>query len=406
MSAAASSTAASSTTSSTTSPASASAGPTIALVAGEASGDLLAAHLMAAIKSRLPGARFVGIGGPRMQAEGFKAWWPSEKLAVFGYVEVLRHYREIAGIRKQLARRLKADKPDLFIGVDAPDFNFGLEAQLRAAGISVAHFVSPSLWAWRGGRMAKIKDAVDHMLCLLPFEEAIYRQAGVAATYVGHPMADVIPLEPDQAQARRKLGLPLEGPVVALLPGSRQSELRYLGERYVATALRLRQTHPRVRFVVPLASEYTEAQWQACVAAAGAQGEALAWTAAPRDSHSALAACDVALVASGTATLETALFKRPHVIAYRMAPLTYQMMRRMAYLPYVGLPNILCGEFIVPEFLQHDASPENLAQALGNLLDDGAARARIAARFTQLHQQLRQGMAQRAAEAVVGAFFP
>jgi lipid-A-disaccharide synthase len=253
--------------------------------------------------------------------------------------------------------------------------------------------------------MAKIKGAVDHMLCLFPFEEAMYRQAGVAATYVGHPMADVIPMEPDQAGARRKLGLPLQGPVVALLPGSRQSELKYLGERYVATALRLRQTHPQARFVVPLASEPTEAQWQACVAVAAARGQTLAWTAAPRDSHTALAACDVALVASGTATLETALFKRPHVIAYNMAPLTYQLMRRMAYQPYVGLPNILCGEFVVPEFLQHDAGPENLAQALGNLLDDGAARARITARFTQLHQQLRQGMAQRAAEAVVGAFF-
>jgi lipid-A-disaccharide synthase len=208
----------------------------------------------------------------------------------------------------------------------------------------------------------------------------------VAATYVGHPMADVIPLEPDQAAARRKLGLPPEGPVVALLPGSRRSELKYLGERYVATALRLRQTHPRVRFVVPLASEYTEAQWQACVAAAGAQGEALAWTAAPRDSHSALAACDVALVASGTATLETALFKRPHVIAYRMAPLTYRMMRRMAYLPYVGLPNILCGEFVVPEFLQRDCRPDRLASALAPLLEETPERRRQLEAFSRLDQ--------------------
>jgi lipid-A-disaccharide synthase len=373
------------------------------MVAGEASGDLLAAHLIAAVKARLPGARFVGIGGPRMQAEGFEAWWPSEKLSVRGYVEVLRHYREISGIRKQLAARLEAAPPDLFIGVDAPDFNLGLEARLRRARIRAAHFVSPSIWAWRGGRMKGIKEAVDHMLCLFPFEEAMYRKAGVDATYVGHPMADVIAMQPDQAAARAKLGLPMDAPVVALLPGSRQSELKYLGDRYVAAALRLLQSHPRVHFVVPLATEPTEAQWQACVRAAGG---ALPWTPAPRDSHAALAACDIALVASGTATLETALFKRPMVIAYNMAPLTYQLMRRMAYQPYYGLPNILCGEFVVPEFMQHDATPENLAQALANLLDDAPARERVAARFTSLHEQLRQGMAQRAAEALVRAFFP
>lgn len=377
--------------------------PVIAMVAGEASGDLLAAHLIAAVKARLPQARFVGIGGPRMQAEGFEAWWPSEKLSVRGYVEVLRHYREISGIRKQLAARLEAAPPDLFIGVDAPDFNLGLEARLRRAGIRAAHFVSPSIWAWRGGRMKGIKQAVDHMLCLFPFEEALYRNAGVDATYVGHPMADVIPMQPDQAAARVKLGLPMDAPVVALLPGSRQSELKYLGERYVAAALRLSQTHPQARFVVPLATEPTEAQWQACVRAAGGT---LPWTPAPRDSHAALAACDIALVASGTATLETALFKRPMVIAYNMAPLTYQLMRRMAYQPYYGLPNILCGEFVVPEFMQHDATPENLAQALANLLDDAQARERVAARFTSLHEQLRQGMAQRAADALVRAFFP
>ena len=379
--------------------------PVIALVAGEASGDLLAAHLIEAIKSRLPQARFVGIGGPRMIAQGFEAWWPSEKLAVRGYVEVLRHYREISGIREQLAKRLLAAPPDLFIGVDAPDFNLDLEVRLRERGVRTAHFISPSIWAWRGGRMAKIKRAAGHMLCVFPFEEQLYRQAGVPATYVGHPMADVIPMQPDQAAARHKLGLPLDAPVVALLPGSRQSELKYLGERYAAAALRLRATHPRARFVVPLASEPTEALWRAAVqSAAGGQGK-LEWTPAPRDSHSALAACDIALVASGTATLETALFKRPMVIAYNMARISYELMRRMAYQDYVGLPNILCGQFVVPELVQSDASAENLAQALGNLLDDAPMRARISARFTQLHAELRQGMAQRAADAVVQAFF-
>jgi len=377
--------------------------PRIAMVAGEASGDLLAAHLITAIKTRLPQARFCGIGGPRMMEQGFEAWWPSEKLAVRGYVEVLGHYREITGIRSALARRLKAEPPDLFIGVDAPDFNLHLETGLRESGIRTAHFIGPSVWAWRGGRMEKIKRAAGHMLCLFPFEEALYRAAGIPATYIGHPLADVIPLEPDRAGARARLGLPSDVPVVALLPGSRQSELKYLGVRFVASALRLRASHPTVRFVVPLASPQTEALWQSAVTAAGAS--AADFVLAPRDAHGALAACDIALVASGTATLETALFKRPMVIAYNMAPLSWELMRRMKYQPYVGLPNILCGQFVVPEFLQDDASPDNLAQALANLLDDAPARARISARFARLHGQLRLGMAQRAASAVVDNFF-
>jgi len=382
------------------------------MVAGEASGDLLAAHLIEAIRSRLPAARFVGIGGPRMIAQGFEAWWPSEKLAVRGYVEVLRHYREISGIRKQLARRLLEEAPDLFIGVDAPDFNLDLEIRLREQGLSTAHFISPSIWAWRGGRMEKIKRAAGHMLCLFPFEEPLYRNAGVPATYVGHPLADVVPMQPDAAGARARLGLAADGPVVALMPGSRQSELRYLGERFAAAALLMRARDPAVRFVVPLASEPTEALWRAAVRAAeekaGEKGEEampLAWTASPRDAHTALAACDVALVASGTATLETALFKRPMAIAYNMAPLSWALMRRMSYLPYGGLPNILCGEFVVPEFYQEDARPENLAQALGNLLQDAPARERIAARFARLHAELKCGMAPRAAAAIVEAFF-
>lgn len=381
------------------------------MVAGEASGDLLAAHLIDAIRTVLPQARFMGIGGPRMIAQGFEAWWPSEKLAVRGYVEVLRHYREISGIRKQLGRRLIEEAPDLFIGVDAPDFNLDLEIRLREHGLRTAHFISPSIWAWRGGRMKKIKRAAGHMLCLFPFEEPLYRNAGVPATYVGHPLADVVPLQSDQAAARARLGLPADAQVVALLPGSRQSELRYLGERFAATALLMRARNPALRFVVPLASEPTEALWRAAVKAAGEKAGSgpdmsLAWTAAPRDTHAALAACDVALVASGTATLEAALFKRPMAIAYNMAPLTWALMKRMSYLPYGGLPNILCGQFVVPEFYQEDASPENLAQALGNLLDDAPARALVAARFERLHAELKCGMAPRAAAAIVGAFFP
>ena len=389
--------------------------PRIAMVAGEASGDLLAAHLIAAIKIRHPTARFTGIGGPRMAAEGFEAWWPGEKLAVRGYVEVLRHYREITGIRRQLAQRLERmtgdDRPDLFIGVDAPDFNLALEARLRRSGLRTCHYVSPSIWAWRGGRMDKIRAAVDHMLCLFPFEPALYAKAGIKATYVGHPLADMI--APDagdsaaRAAARIALGLPQDAMIVALLPGSRQSELRYLAQAYIGAAQRLVQQHPGVHFVVPLASAETEVLWRAAqasapgaVVGAGSAASALPLTVVQRASHQALAACDVALVASGTATLETALLRRPMVIAYNMAPLSWALMRRMQYQPWVGLPNILSGQFVVPEFLQEDATPDNLAQALGNLLDDAPLRAHIAARFALLHTELRQGNATRAADAV------
>ena len=377
--------------------------PRIALVAGEASGDLLASHLIVALAARMPGTRFFGIGGPCMQSAGFDAWWPAEKLAVRGYVEVLGRYREITSIRARLRERLLAAPPDLFIGVDAPDFNLDLEIALRAAGVRTAHFISPSIWAWRGGRIAKIRRACEHMLCVFPFEEAIYRDAGINATYVGHPLADVIPERSDRAAAREALGIKAHERVLALLPGSRQSELARLADCFVATAKLLAGTWPGLRLVVPLASEETIAQWQAAVAANHATD--LSILVLPRDSHTALAACDCALVASGTATLEAALFKRPLVIAYNMATLSWQMMRRMKYQPYVGLPNILCGQFVVPEFLQDDATPENLAQAVGNLLADVELRSRIEERFHRLHARLKRGMASRAAEAIAHSFF-
>ena len=375
----------------------------IALVAGEASGDLLASYLMGALRERMPGVRFCGIGGPRMQAAGFDAWWPSEKLAVRGYIEVLRHYREITGIRARLAQRLIANPPTLFIGVDAPDFNLDLETKLRENGIRTAHFVSPSIWAWRGNRIGKIRRAAEHMLCLFPFEEPLYRNAGIPATYVGHPLADVIAEAPDRQAARAALGISGEGPVIALLPGSRQSELRFLADRFVAAARLLALEHRDVRFVVPLASAETETLWSAAVTRVAPRG--LPLRIVPRDAHNALAACDVALVASGTATLEAALFKRPMVIAYNMAGLSWHLMRRMKYQPWVGLPNILCADFVVPEFLQDAATPENLAQALGNLLADRIMRERVAARFAGLHAELRQGMAQRAADVIARQFF-
>ena len=377
--------------------------PIIALVAGEASGDLLASYLMGALRERMPDARFCGIGGPRMQAAGFDAWWPSEKLAVRGYVEVLRHYREITGIRALLAQRLVANPPTLFIGVDAPDFNLDLETTLRENGIRTAHFVSPSIWAWRGDRIGKIRRAAEHMLCLFPFEELLYRNAGIPATYVGHPLADVIAEVPDRHAARAALGISGEGPVIALLPGSRQSELRYLADRFVAAARLLALDRREVRFVVPLASAETETLWSAAVARVAPPELPLQIVA--RDAHAALAACDVALVASGTATLEAALFKRPMVIAYNMAGMSWQLMRRMKYQPWVGLPNILCADFVVPEFLQDAATPENLAQALGNLLADHIMRERVSTRFAGLHAQLRQGMARRAADVIAHQFF-
>ena len=376
----------------------------IAMVAGEASGDLLASHLMGAIARRLPGASFFGIGGPRMQAAGFDAWWPAERLAVRGYVEVLRHYREITAIRRDLARKLLAAPPDLFIGVDAPDFNLDLEIMLREKGVRTAHFISPSIWAWRGERIEKIGRACEEMLCVFPFEEKLYRDAGIGATYVGHPLADVIAEVPDRAAARARLGLADDAQVVALLPGSRQSELKYLADSFVRAAMLLAETMPAIRFVVPLASDETAALWTAALARNGAGHLLVALL--PRDTHGALAACDVALVASGTATLEAALFKRPMVIAYNMAWGSWQMMRRMKYQPYVGLPNILCGEFVVPEFLQEDATPKNLAQAIGNLLADTSTRVRIARRFGRLHAELRKDMATRAAEAIASRFFP
>lgn len=379
------------------------AAPRIAMVAGEASGDLLASHLIPALAARLPGASFYGIGGPRMQATGFSALWPAEKLAVRGYVEVLKHYREITGIRRHLAARLLAEPPDLFIGVDAPDFNLDLETRLRQAGVRTAHFISPSIWAWRGERIAKIRAACEEMLCVFPFEERLYRDAGIGATYVGYPLADVIPQVPDRAGARARLGLPGDASVVALLPGSRQSELKYLADRFVLAALRLSRGLPGVRFVVPLASDATSAQWDEAVKRNHA-GD-LGFVIAPRDSHTALAACDIALVASGTATLEAALFKRPMVIAYNMARISWEMMRRMKYQPWVGLPNILCGEFVVPEFLQDDASPENLAQAMDNLIADPGISRKIETRFADLHAELRQGMPARAADAIVNRFF-
>ncbi|MCX8017146.1 MAG: lipid-A-disaccharide synthase [Rhodocyclaceae bacterium] len=372
----------------------------IALVAGEASGVLLAAHLIEALKRPLPGAEFVGIGGPKMQRAGFAAWWPAEKLAVRGYAEVLRHYREISSIRKALLKRLLADPPDAFVGVDAPDFNLWLETRLKRAGVPVVHYVSPSVWAWRGGRVKKIARACDQLLALFPFEPPLYEHTGVAVSYVGHPLADVLPLESPRLVARERLGLTAAAfPLFALLPGSRQSELEYHAETFIRTAGLLRERFPSASFLVPLVSRETRNRFESELWRLDAQ----TWPIRILFGHAAdaLAACDAALVASGTATLEAALLKTPHVITYRMSPWSWRLMQRLRYQPWVGLPNILAGRFVVPEFLQDEATPENLAQALGNLVVDGEVKARLAGLFTDVHRQLRQGTAEKAAGAVL-----
>ena len=366
------------------------------MVAGEASGDLLAGLLLDGLKQRWPGLQAQGIGGPQMAARGFEAWWPQDKLAVRGYVEVLRHYREIVGIRNQLRERLLRQPPTAFIGVDAPDFNLDLESALKSAGVPTIHFVCPSIWAWRAERVEKIRRAADHVLCIFPFETALLRQHGIAATYVGHPLASIIPMEPDKAGARRVLGLADADEVVAILPGSRRSEIQSLAARFFSAAVQIQRARPGVRFVTPAAPGLKTA----VEAAARGAGLASGLQIVEGQSHAVLAACDVTLIASGTATLEAALFKRPMVVGYNMHWLSWQLMRRKKLQPWVGLPNILCREFVVPELLQDDATPEKLSRAVLEWL---AAPERISAvqqRFKSLHHELRQDTLALATDAI------
>ncbi len=376
------------------------ASPRVAMVAGEASGDLLASLLLGGMRQRWPGLSSLGIGGPRMAAQGFAAWWPSDKLAVRGYVEVLRHYREIVGIRQQLKARLLADRPDVFIGVDAPDFNLDLEAALRAQSVRTVHFVCPSIWAWRAERIEKIQRSCDHVLCIFPFEPALLAQRGIAATYVGHPLAQVIPLEPDRLAARQALGLSPEAKVLALLPGSRASEVQSIGPRFLQAARLLLARHPSLQLLLP-ALPALQGDVERQVHAAGLAGRVQVTAG---QSHQVLAACDVTLIASGTATLEAALFKRPMVIGYHMNWLSWQIMRRKKLQPWVGLPNILCQDFVVPELLQDAASPEALADAVDDWLQALAhapERVRtLEARFTALHHELKRDTAQLASDAI------
>ena len=370
----------------------------IGIVAGEASGDLLGALLIKALKAEYPHLEFVGIAGPKMQSAGATSWYAMEKLAVRGYVEVLKSFREILGIRRGLRNRLLFERPAFFIGIDAPDFNLGLEKTLKRAGIPTIHYVSPSIWAWRGERIRKIKQSVTHMLTVFPFEPTIYEKAGIPATFVGHPSADLIPQAPQRDNARRQLQIKTGELIVALLPGSRQTELDYHAELFIETAKALLKDFPAAHFLVPLASRETREQFDQARWKLQAQG--LPIRILFGHANLALAAADVALVASGTATLEAALLRCPHVVAYRMSPTTYRLMKRKAYLPYVGLPNILAGEWLVPELLQDEATPENLARAVGNWIRHHDAALRLRARFALIHAQLAVNNGERVRDAL------
>ena len=371
----------------------------IGIVAGEASGDLLGSELIAALREFLPELEVVGIGGPRMEAAGMDVWFPLEKLAVRGYFEVLRHYVEIVGIRRKLRRRLIADPPDLFIGIDAPDFNLDLELRLKARGIPTVHYVSPAIWMWRHERLHKIKRAVSKMLTLFPFEEPLYRQAGIDVAFVGHPLIDMLAQVPRAGAAREQLKLPSAPPVFALLPGSRQSELRYMSDLFIQTAKLIAARLPQALFLVPLTTRETRAMFEDALYHNDAGG--LPLTIMFGHAQEAMAAADVVLVASGTATLEAALLCKPMVITYKMPRASYWLLQGKGYLPYYGLPNILAGEFVVPEFIQDDATPRNLAQALLNLLADNPLRDRLERRFAAIAASLGHGAARQAALAVL-----
>ncbi len=365
------------------------------MVAGEASGDLLAGLLLEGMRKRWPHLVAQGIGGPKMREQGFDTWWPHDKLAVRGYIEVLKHYREIVGIRKQLARRLEADPPQAFIGVDAPDFNLDLEGQLRQRGVKTVHFVCPSIWAWRAKRVFKLQRCCDHVLCIFPFEPELLAKHGIGATYVGHPLANVIPMEPDRAGARRALGLPQAGEVLAVLPGSRGSEIDYHCPLFFAAAALVKQSRPGIRIVVPAMPAF-KAKIERAAREAGLHDALVV----EGQSHTVLAACDLTLIASGTATLEAALFKRPMVIAYAVHWITYRLMKPHQVMPWFGLPNILLREFAVPELIQHDAKPPALASALLDWLASPDRMAAVQDKFRGLHLQLQRDTATLATDAI------
>jgi lipid-A-disaccharide synthase len=365
----------------------------VALVAGEASGDILGAGLMQALRAQYPQIEFIGVGGPLMQAQGLNPYFPMERLSVMGLVEVLGRLPELLSRRKRLINTLIAAKPDVFIGIDAPDFNLTLELKLRQAGIKTVHYVSPSVWAWRQKRVLKIREACDLMLTLFPFEAQFYQEHQVPVRFVGHPLADTIPQQADRNAAREALNLDHEQPVVALMPGSRGGEVSRLGSLFLDAAMRLRTLRPGIQFVLPCSSPERRAQLEQMLV-----GRDLPLTLLNGRSHEALAACDAVLIASGTATLEALLYKRPMVVAYKVAPLTYRILKRLVTSAYISLPNLLAERLLVPELIQDAATPEELAQLLAPLLDGGEVQTEG---FDVIHRALRRDASVQAAQAVL-----
>lgn len=383
----------------------------LGLVAGEPSGDLIAARVLAGLKLADPSVVPEGIGGPQLAVQGVNIWHPMHALSVFGYVDAIKRLPTLIRTYQDVKKKWLSNPPAVFLGVDAPDFNLRLEHRLKAAGIPTIHFVGPSIWAWRYERIHFIRQAVSHMLVLFPFEEAIYKKEKIPVTYVGHPLADAIALEPDQAQARVKLGIDLNSRVLAILPGSRSSEIKLMAPRFLQAAQRLLKRDPLLVCIVPMVNAQRQAEFNAllasypvpnlrCVLASGADqsGRPVAWDV--------LEACDVSLVTSGTATLEAALFKRPMVISYVLSPLMRRIMswksgQQRPYLPWVGLPNVLSNDFVVPELLQDDATPENLAQEIWELLISDTRAEKIRSRFADLHRTLQCNTPARAAQAIL-----
>lgn len=368
-----------------------------AMVAGEASGDILGAGLVKSLKQQFPDARFVGIGGPKMIAEGFESLYPMERLSVMGLFEVLGRLGELLKIRKQLFNTLMDIKPDVFIGIDAPDFNLKLEQKFKANNIKAVHYVSPSVWAWREKRVFKIKQSVDLVLCLFPFEVDFYHKHGVPAVCVGHTLADAIEMEPDTQLARTTLELPSEGPVVALLPGSREGEVARLGELFLQTAELIKKQVPSVKFVLPAANEERFQQLTNMLA----DHESLSVKLLHGQSREAMASSDTILMASGTAALEGMLFKKPLVVSYKLSALTAYIVRKMLKQPFVSLPNLLAGKELVPELLQEAATPENLSTAVLNFLQNEHASSHLKAEFAQLHKLLKRDADVAAARAII-----
>lgn len=383
----------------------------LGLVAGEPSGDLIAARVLAGLSQRDPSIRPEGIGGPNLSAQGMDIWHPMHALTIFGYVDALKRLPSLFRIYHDVKSRWLREPPQLFLGVDAPDFNFRLEHRLKRAGIPTVHFVGPSIWAWRYERIKHIRESVSHMLVLFPFEEAIYKKEGIPVTYVGHPLADAIPIVPDRSLARHRLGLTEHARVIAILPGSRSSEVRLIAPRFLQAAQIMQKRDPTLHFVVPMVNQARKIEFEAALSLypvnnlqillsatqAGVQTDPTAWVA--------LEACDTALVASGTATLETALFKRPMVISYAVSPMIRRVMGWKSgldrpYLPWVGLPNILLNDFVVPELIQDDATPEKLASAMWGLIDSPNLCEQIQNRFTEMHHTLKCDTPSRVALAL------